>query len=84
MMALSYQRAALTSDLPPLKEFIVDNENGFLFKSEDIDDLSVRINLILSDKKKLEIVQKNAGRLINEKFSWNEIGRLTKQAYQTL
>lgn len=84
MMALSYKRAVLTSDLPPLKEIITDNENGFLFKSEDVDDLSARINLILSDKMKLEKVQKNAGRLINEKFGWNEIGRLTKTAYQTL
>ena len=84
MMTLSYNRPALLSDLLPLKEVITDNENGFLFKSEDIDDLSEKLNCILSDKENLERVRKNGYILINEKFGWNNIGRLTKKAYQTL
>ena len=84
MMTLSYGRPALVSNLPPLKELIIDNENGFLFKSEDINDLSEKLNFILSDKEILPRIQKNGRKLINDKFNWDEIGRLTKRAYQTL
>ena len=83
-MTLSYERPALVSDLPPLKEVIIDNENGFLFKTEDVDNLADKITIILSDKENLERVRKNGNSLINTKFGWDEIGRLTKKAYQTL
>jgi len=84
MMALSYEKPALVSDLSPLKEVIIDNENGFLFKSEDVNDLAKKLNSILFDKEKLERVRKNGSTLINTKFGWDEIGRLTKKAYQVL
>ena len=84
MMTLSYERPALVSDLPPLQEVVIDNENGFLFKSEDVNDLAEKINLILSDQENLERVRKNGSTLINTKFGWDEIGRLTKLAYETL
>ena len=84
MMALSYEKPALVSDLSPLKEVVIDNENGFLFKSEDVNDLAEKLNSILFDKEKLERVRKNGNTLINAKFSWDEIGRLTKKAYQIL
>ena len=84
MMALSYERPALVSDLSPLKEVITNNENGFVFKSEDANDLTEKINIILSDKGNLERVSENGKLLINEKFSWDQIGELTKQAYQVL
>jgi glycosyltransferase involved in cell wall biosynthesis len=84
MMTLSYARPALVSNLPPLKDLIIDNKNGFLFRSEDINDLSERLNFILSDKKILLRIQKNGSKLINDKFNWDKIGRLTKRAYQTI
>lgn len=84
MMTLSYKKPALVSDLPPLKEVITDNENGFLFISEDVSDLANRINQILGDKDNLEKVRINGSILINTRFGWNEIGRLTKEVYQTL
>ena len=84
MMALSYERPVLVSDLPALKEIIVDNENGFLFKTENVDDLTQKLINILSNKENLKRVKKNGSILINTKFSWSEIGRLTQEAYQTL
>ncbi len=84
MMALSYERPVLVSDLPPLKEVINDNQNGFLFKSENSNDLAKKLNIILSSSEKLEKVQKNGNILINKKFGWDAIGRLTLNAYQNL
>ena len=84
MMALSYARPVLTSNLPPLKEVISDNENGFLFNSEDVDSLSCRLSEVLSDKKLLEEVRINGSKMVRKKYSWNEIGALTYKAYQTI
>ena len=46
--------------------------------------MSKKISVILSDKTNLERVQQNGKTLINMKFGWDAIGRLTKKAYQTL
>ena len=84
MMALSYGSPALVSDLPPIKEIISDNVNGFLFKSADVNDLAEKLIIILSDKQNLERVRENGKTLINTKFSWDMIGSLTKKAYGRL
>jgi glycosyltransferase involved in cell wall biosynthesis len=84
MMALSYEKPVLVSNLAPFKEIIADNENGFVFKSEDIDDLANKLKIVLSNKANLERVRKNGSTFIMAEFNCNEIGRLTKQAYQTL
>lgn len=84
MMALSYEKPVLTSDLPPLKEILEDNVNGFLFESENTASLAAKINQILSDKNLLEEVKKNGVEMIKTKYNWNEIGEKTKQSYETL
>ena len=84
MMTLSYERPVLVSDLPPLKEMITDNENGFLFSSENDEDLTNKILKIISDKENLEKVRLKGTEMVNTKYAWNEIGRLTKKVYQTL
>ena len=84
MMALSYERAVLVSDLPPLKEIITNDEDGFLFKTEDADSLSIKINEILANNELLESVRIKGSKLINTKYNWDEIGILTKNAYKTI
>ena len=84
MMTLSYERPALVSDLPPLIEVITDNENGFLFASENEEDLTDKVIKIISDKENLEKVRLKGIETVNTKYCWDEIGRLTKKAYQTL
>ena len=84
MMALSYERPVLVSDLPPLKEIISDNENGFLFKTENVSDLTAKLNSILGNEELMEQVKTKGTELINTKYDWGEIGRQTKQAYQSL
>ena len=84
MMALSYERPVLTSDLPPLKEVITDNKTGFLFKTEDVDSLTERLNSILSSQQLLERVRIEGAQLSNTKYNWDEIGLLTHRAYLTI
>jgi len=84
VMTLSYGKPALASDLPPLKEIVTDMQTAFLFESENEISLAEKINLILLDPEKLEEVRINGEELIKTKYDWNEIGRQTKQAYQSL
>ena len=84
MMALSYARPVLVSDLDPFNEILSDNKNGFFFKSEDVNDLAKKLCLLLTDNENLLRVQQNGRRLVNQRFDWIQIGRLVKEAYQTL
>ena len=84
MMALSFEKAVLVSNLPPLKEIITDNENGFLFETDNDEDLARKINFILEDKEQLEKVIQKGFELIKSKYSWEKIGSKTKETYQTL
>jgi len=84
VMALSYGKPVLVSDLPPLKEAVTDMQTAFLFESENSISLAEKLNLILLDPEKLEQVRINGEELINTKYDWNEIGRQTKLAYQSL
>ena len=63
---------------------ITHNENGFLFESENEEDLADKILQIISDKENLEKVRLKGIQTVNTKYGWDEIGRLTKKAYQTL
>ena len=84
MMTLSYERPALVSDLAPLKEIITNNENGFLFKTENVSDLTNKLNSILGNEWLMEQVRVKGAALVNTKYDWNEIGKQTKQAYQSV
>jgi len=84
IMTLSYGKPALVSDLPPLKEVVADMQTAFLFESENSISLAEKLNSILLNPEKLEQVRINGEELINTKYDWNEIGRQTKQAYQSL
>ena len=68
MITLSYKRPALVSDLPPLKEIISDYENCFLFKSENVSDLTNKLNSILSDKRLMEQLRTKGTELIKTKY----------------
>jgi len=84
MMTLSFERPALVSDLPPLTEIISDNENGFLFKAENVSDLTNKLNTILIDEVLMEKVRIKGVELIKKNYDWVDIGSQTVQAYQSL
>ena len=84
MMALSYQRPVLVSDLPPLKEIIVNDINGFVFKSENNNSLSAKLISICSNYKQLQKVSKQGALDVTKKYDWNSIGLLTLDSYKTI
>ena len=70
-MALSYGRPVLVSDIPPFKEIITDEVNGFFFNSEDVKSLTTKLNKILRAKEKLFAIQDNGRVLVNDKYDVN-------------
>ena len=83
LLTLSYGKPVLCSDLKPFKEIITHNENGFLFKSENPEDLALKIQEIIINKD-LDGVTNNANGLIRRDYDWIKIGALTKKFYLNL
>jgi len=84
MMAVSYQKAVLCSDLEPFKEVVVDSKTGFLFKSENVDSLAENITCIFNDEALLKKVSIDGFNLINTQYNWIAIGELLKNVYKSM
>ncbi len=81
MMALSFKKAVLVSDLPPLLELVEHGKSAFVFKSEDVDSLANQIISISQNFDSTDVIAKNGYDLIERFYNWDEIGRFSKSAY---
>jgi len=84
LLSMSYGKPLLCSDLKPFKEVIKDNENGFLFKSQDDQDLADKLLKIMKDPQLLTKVSENASKQIRKDFDWGDIGRKTLELYNKI
>ena len=84
LMAMSYGKAVLVSDIPGMLEVVHDQETGFVFRSGDVDDLVRGICAIFANRPVLEKVAKLGLRLMGEKYNWTVIGQRTKEIYASL
>ncbi|MET7253233.1 glycosyltransferase [Dyadobacter fermentans] len=82
LLSLSYGKPVLCSDLKPFMEIIRDNETGFLFESENAEDLAGKIMEIADNPDRLSTVTKMSNRLIREDYDWANIGALTTDFYK--
>jgi len=83
LLTMSYSKPVLCSDLLPFQEIIEDGINGFLFKSEDIQDLANKLIYIIKGGAALRssiILESDS--IINLKYNWNTIGRQTSDFYR--
>ena len=84
LMALSYGKAVLASDLEGMKEVITDGETGHLFSSGDADALKNRLIEVLADPAGLRLVAERSQGRIREDHDWGIIGRKTADCYRAL
>ncbi|KFF02447.1 glycosyltransferase family 4 protein [Flavobacterium reichenbachii] len=84
LLTLSYGKPVICSDLKPFKEIIEHNENGFLFESQNADDLASKIQEIIADKIQLKNVSDNANNLVRQNYDWIKIGNSTKTFYKLI
>ncbi len=80
--ALDYGAAIVASDLQAFRNIIRHGHNGFLFRSEDENDLAEKIMMALSDEGRLARLRQEAKKTADEQFSWQVIGRQVAHIYQ--
>ncbi len=84
MMALSYKKAVIAPDLPPIKEIITDGVDGYLFKNNSYIDLAKKLKTIFSEDKMIEKVANNGYDLMKVNYNWKNIGLQTKKCYDKI
>jgi glycosyltransferase involved in cell wall biosynthesis len=73
LMAMSYGKAVIASDLSPNKEVITDKTNGFLFRSEDVKSLAETIEVVMNDKGLRDQVAESGKIYVESHHDWNKI-----------
>lgn len=82
LMAMSYGKPVLASDLDGMKEVVDDGITGYLFRSEDANDLALRIQTVLADRAGMQRVAAQGLALMRTQYGWDGIGRLTAECYR--
>tara|TARA_Y100000588_G_C14157234_1_gene883195 strand:- start:13 stop:1164 length:1152 start_codon:yes stop_codon:yes gene_type:complete len=84
LMAASYKKAVLCSDLIPFKEVMSDNATGFFFESENPNSLADKVIHIFQTKGLLNKVANAGFSLIKKSYNWDIIGKLLQKEYDSL
>ena len=84
LMAMSYGKAVLVSDLPAMTEIVREGVTGFTFEQGDVRALSEKLTTLLSDPVLLQQVAQNATDVVRRQHNWNAIGGLTASGYESL
>lgn len=82
LMAMSYGKPVLASDLDGMKEVIEDQVTGYLFRCGDSDALAKRLNTVLADPGAMQRVGAEGLALMRSGYGWDHIGGLTAQCYR--
>ena len=82
LMAMSYGKPVLASNLEGMTEVIDDGFTGFLFRTEDTADLAQRLLSVLADRPSMQRVSANGLALMRDVYGWERIGRLTAECYR--
>ena len=80
---LAIGKPVIGSNMGGIPELIDDNENGFIYKYDNIDELSNKMKLLFEDKKLVEKFSKKSKELAKEKYSrdnyYNELMNIYKK-----
>lgn len=71
--AMACEKVVVCSDIPPFREIIRDKENGFLFRSKDVESLTGVLDHVISNYKEMDNIRQNARNTIEEKFSYRKM-----------
>ena len=82
LMAMSYGKPVLASDLDGMKEVIEDKVTGFLFRTEDAADLARQLQAVLADRAGMQRVAAMGLDLMRVGYGWERIGQLTADCYR--
>lgn len=83
LMAMSYGKPVLASDIEGMTEVVSDGANGYLFAAGDAGSLAGRLVEVLGDSDGLSRVGERALRYVEEHHDWERIGALTAACYRS-
>ncbi len=84
LLAMSYGKAVLVSDLPGMTEIVTDGTNGYAFPSGNSEALGRRLIESLQNDAARETAAKQGLDYVSTHHDWKEIGRQTGEVYQSL
>ena len=84
MEALACGLPCLVSDIPANKEWIVENENGWLFQDGDADSLAEKILAAISQKEKLPQIGRASRRSAEMRADWKKNAKVLMNIYRSL
>jgi D-inositol-3-phosphate glycosyltransferase len=84
LMAMSYAKAVVVSDLPGMTEIVTDGATGYVFRQGAPSDLANKLATALDDHEALQRVAENGFRYVRENFDWRVIGENTGELYASI
>lgn len=75
LMAMSYKKAVLVSDLPGMTEIVEDKVTGYVFRKNDFVDLAGKLNFAMVNFSFLENLAVNGFVQMWKNYSWDIIGK---------
>src|SRR5690606_24785072 len=83
--AMSYGRPCLVSDIPPHKDVIVDNHNGFVHDADSFTSLCARFGeLPKMDVEYLSNVGTAARKTVAENYDWEDVVDAIERCYESV
>lgn len=84
LMAMSYKRPVVVSDLPGMTEIVTNEQNGYVFAHGSRHALSKRLIQALQDEQGRARVVDRALEYIRQNHDWEQIGKQTTKLYNAL
>ena len=84
LMAMSYGRPAVVSDLPGMTEMITDGHNGYVFTQGSKDALAATLIRVLQDDQGRARAAARGLEYIRQHHDWEKIGKTTSELYRSV
>lgn len=84
LMAMSYRKPVVVSDLPGMLEVVEDGITGFVFEAGSVKSLVDTLNYALGDPVRLRSVGEAGFELMKDRYSWSLVGEKTARLYREM
>ena len=84
LLAMSYGKPCICSNLEPFKEIVQDGENGLLFQDGSAVDLAEKIFRLTENQEKITSLRLGAIDTIQDTYDWKKIGKQLCDLYESL
>ncbi len=84
LMAMSYGKPVVVSDIEGMTEVVVDGNNGYVFPAGDAEALADKLIEVTSNPEKSRRIGARAFSYVQEHHDWGTIGQRTAAAYRSV